>query len=177
MILHRSIIAACLTILAAFGCNQSTQRSSGASEGKRTSDYDLAIQSGIRGQSCLGQFNRLFPGSVNIISYHDGVIGPTSWTSSIGLHGRYVFKMHVPIDIKNRTNAVPSGAPTFYLYEFAQITFESNGQTSIQIRDQKKFSNEIWAQIVAANGDFNSLGWSLKTNNAVDGFESAWRRF
>lgn len=143
-----------------------------------TNSYNAAIESGVRGQSFPGQFNRLFPGARNVISYYTGVVGPSTWTSSIGLHDRYVFRMHLSVQFDEpRTNILSYGAPTFYLYELPKITVKPNENPYITINQIANFSADSWALLLKAKGDFRVLGIALQTNNPVEGFEPNWRAF
>jgi len=143
-----------------------------------SSNYDAAIQSGIHGNSYPAEFNKLFPGDQNIISYYTGGAGAPAWTSSAGLYGRYVFRMHLSIALdRSRTNIISYGPPTFYLYELPKITFSSNSNPYIQINQITTFSTQTWAQLLEAKGDFTVLGIVLKTNEPVKGFKDNWNRF
>jgi hypothetical protein len=140
-------------------------------------NYNLAIQSGVHGSSYCGEFNRLFPGAQNLISYYSGAVGPSSWSSAAGLYGRYVLKMVLAIQLDAaRTNIVSTGSPTFYLYEFEKVTFRADGAPIIEGRQMTTFSADGWRHLVEAKGDFGSLGIMLETNKPVQGFEDAWRR-
>jgi hypothetical protein len=139
-------------------------------------DYDAAIQSGVSGQSYPGQFNKLFPGAKNTISYYTGVVGPSSWTSSIGLHGRYVFAMNLSIAFdKTRTKIVSYGSPTFYLYEIPKIDQKPNENPYLHVNQMTTFSGDSWDRLVKAKGALSILGITLKTNKPVEGFEAYWR--
>jgi hypothetical protein len=140
------------------------------------SKYDAAIQSGVRGTSYPGQFNRLFPGANNVISYYTGIIGPSTWTSSIGLYGRYVLSLHLSIEFDDsRTKIVSYGPPTFVLDEYPKIDMKPNENPYIHINRITTFSEDSWARLVDAKGDFRVLGLTLETNNPVEGFEANWR--
>jgi hypothetical protein len=145
---------------------------------KLKSGYDQAIQSRIDRTLHPGEFNRMFPGSDNGISYYTGLVGPSSWTSQIGLHDRYVFKMNHPIEMNSaKTAIVATGEPTFYLYELTKIALKPNGTFGVTINQMRTFSAHDWRRLVAAKGDFGVLGIVLNTNNPVANFEAAWRKF
>ena len=140
------------------------------------SNYDGTVKSAINGSSYPGEFNRLFPGADNRISYYTGAVGPTAWTSSIGLFRRYILKMHLSITLDNaRTTVISNGPPTFYLYELPQITRAKNGNPYIAINQLATFSADGWEQLMESKGDFRVLGFNLETNKPVDGFEDNWR--
>jgi len=142
--------------------------------------YDMAVNSAISGKGYAGEFNRLFPGSNNTISYYDGTVGTTRWTSSIGLHGRYVLCITFLITLDSeRTKVVSEGTPEFYFYELPQITDLGEGRYDIQINQfpRETLSLQTWKKLVSANGNFADVGIVLEINNLVANFESAWRKF
>jgi hypothetical protein len=127
-------------------------------------NHDLAIKSGIDGESYPGEFNR--------------ELGPTSWVSTVGLYGRYVLRMQVPIELNHKRDKIVSvGTPKFYLYEFTNIAPRGNDAYSIETRQMDTFSADKWHRLVAAKGDFGALGMLLETNKPLGGFESAFRTF
>jgi hypothetical protein len=143
-------------------------------------NYNIALQSGIHGQLYPGQFNRLFPQADNVISYYSGEAGQPRWTSSVGEFGRYVFRMTVLVDFDAaRTNIVSTGKPSFYLYEILSIGTTPNGRPYLNINQLTKdpLSSSSWRHLLESKGDFSVLGFSLKTNAPVSGFESFWRSF
>lgn len=153
--------------------NVSPQFQTGISE-----NYEKAIQSGVQGPSYPEQFNKLYPGTQNIISYYTGKAGPPSWTSSIGLYGRYVLKVHLSIQLdKERTNILSYGVPTFYLYELPKITLRTNASPYIQLNQITTFSTETWSRLLEAKGDLQISGFNLETNKPVQGFDANWRTF
>jgi hypothetical protein len=142
------------------------------------SSFDAAIQSGVRGHFCPGEFNRLFPDAFNTISYYNGLAGKPNWYSKAGLHRRYVLKMEVEIELDSaRTDIRSTGLPRLYLYEFTNISFRSNGAPRIQGQQLATLSSDDWRRLVDAHGDFRGLGITLETNKPVEGFEEAWTKF
>jgi hypothetical protein len=141
-------------------------------------NYDMAIQSGLQGNSIPGQFNRLFPNAVNGISYYTGEIGSSKWYSKTGLYGRYVVRMFCEIKLdKARTNIISMGPPGFDMGELTKITLNPNGSTSIQTRPVAPISLDTWQRLVDAKGNFQAVGIILKTNQPVENFEAVWRKF
>jgi hypothetical protein len=164
-------------LLLLFGCKRSVE-SLNTPLIKTMNNYDLAIQSGVRGSMYPREFNRLFPNAINVISYYTGEIGPPTWTSSIGLYNRYVFKLRLSIELDSaRTNIISTGPPTFYLYEIPKIDVRPNAEPYIHLQQLGEFSADAWRRLVEANGDFSALGVVLQTNNPVQDFEDNWRRF
>jgi hypothetical protein len=164
-----SFVCACLLLIGACACKKRG--------GSPMDDYKLAVISALNGNGYPAEFNRLYPGASNIISYFTGAIGQPAWTSSIGLHDRYVLKMHHIIEFgKARTNIVSSGSPMFYLYEVPSITPRTNGGFNYQMRDIATFGLNGWRRLVESKGDFSILGITLETNKPVEHFQEAWSK-
>ena len=89
-----SVIVAILTLS---GCGSNSLPVSQKEIDKAKSNYDTAVKSGVNGDLYPGQFNRLFPGAANGISYNLVGAGPRSGWSKAPLHGRYILQMIVPI--------------------------------------------------------------------------------
>jgi hypothetical protein len=142
--------------------------------------YDMIIASEIDGSGHAAEFNHMFPKAKNTISYFNGEAGPSKWTSSIGLYGRYVLAMTFPIVLdSNKVKVVSEGAPEFFLYELAEITDEGGGRYYLHANQlpTDSVTLEKWQTLVATKGNFSAAGISLVTNNPVSNFESAWRTF
>jgi hypothetical protein len=141
-------------------------------------NYNMAVQTGIRGHSYPGQFNELFPDAVNGISYFTGVIGTPKWYSKAGLYRRYVLRMFVDIELDtNRTTIISNGLPSGDLCELTSITVRTNGSLGIGINQVAKLTSENWIRLFESHGDFRVLGITLETNKPVEGFDAAWKRF
>ncbi len=178
MIIRILSTALTLALLVLVSCKKTTEPVDKASSETTVDGYDLAIQSGVRGSLYPREFNRFFPNAINVISYYTGEVGQPAWTSAIGLHNRYVFKLHLTIELDSaRTNIVSTGPPAFYLYEFTKIDFRTNAEPYIHLKQLGEFSADAWRRFVEANCDFSALGIALETNNPVQGFEDTWRRF
>jgi hypothetical protein len=140
--------------------------------------YDAAIQAGIRGRSYPGEFNKLFPGAFNGISYYSGLVGTPSWYGRAGLCQRYVLKMQLDVHLDSaRVNITSTGRPSFYLYEFRSVTFLPSGAPKVQGQQLATLSADDWRRLFDADGDFRVLGITLKTNEPVEGFAAALDQF
>ena len=160
----------CFSLLPLIGCDKALDETSIKST---TKNYDVAIESGVRGQFYPRDFNRLFPGAMNIISYYTGEVGPSKWVSKASLYGKYVLMMVASIEFdRARTNILSMGQPDFSLVELSKITpnKDPTRQPSVQTGTLARFSADSWHRLVETKGDFSALGIALETNRPVEGF-------
>src|SRR5712692_11939572 len=131
-----SLIAAPAAVLLMIGCSQRASKPMTITEYLRTpasiavlkTNYESAVQSGLRDLAPPREFNQLFPTAKNGISYFTGSYGPPTWRSEVGLHGRYVLKMGAGIKLNTARNKIISIKRTDYdLWEFRKITVRTNG--------------------------------------------------
>ena len=175
----------CAGLLSLLSCNGTNKPASNLPPGfdeasirAAQQKYNAAIQSGIHGISYPGQFNRLFPGASNGISYYTGVVGKPKWYSKIGLNRRYVLRLFVDIELDGaRTNIVSTGPPSGDLCELTSITPHPSGAMSIAAGKGWKLTSDDWKRLFEAHGDFGVLGITLETNKPVEGFDAAWWKF
>jgi hypothetical protein len=145
-----------------------------------TRNKEMAIQSGVRDWPYPREFNRMFSHAINGISYYTGGIGESKWYSKIGLYGRYVLTMAVPIKLDDaRTNIVFMGNPEIIsLTEVLSSRLNANGSRSYSVNRVATLSPDDWHRLTEANGDFNVLNIKIETNKPpVEGFDDAWPKF
>jgi hypothetical protein len=115
------------------------------------------------------EFNSLFSGGQSLVSE-----GPDGWIygAEVGLYGRYILKARVGLSVNTNTSAViGSRSPELFLSEVTRITeHPSGGMEALFNPQQFIFSGEKWKQLVAAQGDFNAIGYSLVTNAPLTNF-------
>jgi len=143
-------------------------------------NYDLTIRSGIRDWPYPRDFNRMFAGTFNSISYYTGVVGDPRWNSNIGLYGKYRLRVILPIKLNDaRTSIVSMGAPVdISLDEFGSPILNGNGRRAYPMKRIASLSTNDWTRLVGANGNFGVLNIKLETNGPpVEGFEDIWPRF
>lgn len=143
-------------------------------------DYDnmsKAIENGIRTMTWAKDFDKTFTGSEHYISYYMGGGGPRTWTSIVGLDGRYILEMELPIDLDaSGIQVTPKETPTFVLSEVRSITLLPDGRKHVK-NDPKgivRFGPPEWAKLIAAHGDLSAIGVVVKTGSPLDGFEKPW---
>jgi hypothetical protein len=145
-----------------------------------TRNREMAIQSGVRDWPYPREFNRMFPHAINGISYYTGGIGESKWYSKIGLYGRYVLIMAVPIKLDDaRTNIVFMGNPEIIsLGEVLGSKLNANGSRSYSVNRIALLSSNDWRRLTEANGNFDVLNIKIETNKPpVEGFNEAWPSF
>jgi hypothetical protein len=135
-----------------------------------------AVASGRASIPRVAEFDRLFPGSIHFISYFTGTHGPPMWNSKIGLHGRYVLSMQMPIKFNLLRNRVTSfGEPKFYLQEVSEIQPSDNGVLAVRYQASQEFSLREWQALVRSGGDLHVIDPALRTESPVPLFDTYWR--
>ncbi len=141
-----------------------------------------AMRNGVKDIDVAQDFNRLFPGAEQFISYYQGNLGmgyaePT-WTSHVGLYGRYTFKAKFDIEL-DWTRRFPRrmGASKFYLQEISNITRQPDGDIdTISYTNSRSFGDHEWKLLKEANGDFSAIGYSMNRDQPLKGFDEAWSK-
>jgi len=136
-----------------------------------------AIENGTRTLSWARDFDRTFPGSEHHISYYMGGAGPRTWRSAVGIDGRYILRMDLPIDLDASGTQVSSQeTPIFELSEVREILPLPDGGKEIT-KDPDgfvTFGPPEWAKLVAAHGDLSAIGVTVKAGPPLPGFEKPW---
>ena len=151
-----------------------------AQVGRLKADYQAALNDATNSIPYAVEFARLFPGAMNGISYYTGAVGDPRWFSKIGLHGRYLLRIILPIKLSaDRRSIVSMGDPLIIdLTELSTPILNANGTRTFSVRRVAQLSPEDWKRLTAANGDFTALGIRLETNGPpVEGFDEAWGKF
>ena len=122
------------------------------------------------------QFHALFPQTYENLSHYTGSFGDPVWTSKIGLHGRYILSLQVPLMLNwTRTDVRSYGRPRFQLVEVTRIYVRNSGQLTIDYGVSRHFGAYEWKEIVNLEGDISALGIMIKKNQAIRGFQKHWR--
>jgi len=154
--LHRfSVVMAALFL---FGCSDLADR------------HRQAVQSGRRLQ-VIQEIDRLFPDKTQHFIGHTG--GVFRWNSEVLLHDRYVLTMQAIIEVNPSFTEVQRfiEEPKFYLVEIGTIRKTPSGQWNTIGVSQEIFGIHKWNMLVAANGDFRSIGIELKKNQPIVNFD------
>lgn len=144
-----------------------------------SSSYAKAIDSGQRDIPTIKQFCTLFPQSTHLIMYYNGQNGTPTWTSKVGLYGRYllVVRMDIQFD-SSRERIVGSGQPHFFLSEIEKIDENpaQNSEVTTPGAVYLEFGPEQWNNVVNSKGALEQLGVKIQQDHPVDSFEKWWRR-
>ncbi len=139
----------------------------------RAAAYDKAIESGKTSIPFITEMCRFYPSTRNSISYYTGEHATPTWTSKVGLHGRYVLVVQMEFKMDgSRQKVISWSDPTFYLYEVDRIVKDSNSLVPGNL--SLKFGLKEWNRVANNNGDLGSLGVTLKKDRPVTGFEGYW---
>jgi hypothetical protein len=155
-------------------------------------DYDAALASATNTIPYAKQFLTLFPNSsTNVIvdevgfSYYTGVVGPRRFRMHAWLFQRYDLQMLLSVRLdETGRKVIGFEKPEFNIRELANLSTNtktgvdpsgarvSSTQWSIRYKgNQHHFGAKEWKKIVAANGDFSAIGYTIKTNVPVTRFQ------
>jgi hypothetical protein len=138
--------------------------------------YEKAIQSGRKEIPAAGQFEELYGKTYHFISYYDGNYGKPTWNSKVGLFGRYILGMHVPVAFDHSgTQVIPQGEPKFYVWELKSIVPGKAGTfETLTGDDNLEFSTKEWNKVVEAKGDLRVLGLKMKKDQPLEHFDESF---
>jgi hypothetical protein len=127
----------------------------------------------VAGVSSVTEFHRLFPGARGTVAYSANA--RSAWTSSVGLHGRYIFGLSVAVEHDRGWKTISGGEPIFTLFEIESVQTDSSGRVRVAYTGfQKSFGREDWARLKEGNGDFSAIGIKLTTESPVARFAEAF---
>ena len=139
--------------------------------------YEEAISSAKESVPAVREFTDLFPESIHLITYYNGRMGKPTWTSTVGLHGRYVLHMQFQVKFNRAGTRIESyTSPQFYLEEVESLSIDKMSESITPGEIDMSFGTVDWDKIVKAKGDLSALGISVKKAQPVPGFEEFWRR-
>jgi hypothetical protein len=121
----------------------------------------------------VADFVRLFPDCTVSYVYFGGNKYP-GFNATVVLKDRYVLRMLVPVTISySEKKVINYGEPDFYLHEAKQV---QEREISYDARGQLIFGLTEWQKIVANNGDFEAIGYTMKTDMPVPGLKELIRQ-
>ena len=141
--------------------------------------HHAAMRNGPREIEPVGQFVSVFPTARHTITHYTGQMGPSAWTSEVGIHGRYVLTIHVDIEFDwTRRHIRSHSEPRYYLQEITSVTGPPGGPYRIgrEPSTDRKFGREEWERLYLAGGDLSVLGVNVVTDRPVANFGEAWDR-
>lgn len=142
-------------------------------------NYGAAVRSGKADVPLIRDFVAMFPRSVHEITHYSGQMGNPSWRAAVGVYGRYVISLEVPITLdSSRTRILSTGQPVFSINEVDAIQYDpSSGSESITPgRVNMNFGQVQWDELVKHGGDLSVLGIDVVKNRPVKGFDEYWHR-
>jgi hypothetical protein len=121
----------------------------------------------------LIDFRRLFPGAKEKMSYFAANDEP-GFDVEVYLYNRYQLTMKLPVNFDvSQTRVVGFGEPAFYLNEVSKVHITEGRAIGMSFDPSGalKFGPGKWRVLVENNGDFNAIGYSMKTNSPIADFE------
>lgn len=139
--------------------------------------YRMVLHDGLHVIPYVREFGELYPDSQYHISYFTGQFGKTTWISKVGLYGRYILTMEVPIEPNFwRTGIEEYGSPHFILLEVESVIMEGKSVRGYNAgKTQKHFGENEWQAIVDRGGDIGALGIPVTRDRPLEGFDRCWR--
>jgi len=117
----------------------------------------------------LSDFLRLFPSAQVNYRYFTRTDEP-GFDVSVDLYEHYEFGMQLPaLFDSSRRKVIGYGEPKFYILEVAA---QEGRLTSYVLGRERHFGSAEWRQIVESGGNFETIGYSMITNQPVPGFKS-----
>lgn len=140
------------------------------------SGYERVLADGRKKIQPVREFQQIFPQGVHTITYFTGEIGDPNWNAKVGLYGRYVLTMKIPLTLSPIWRHIVShGEPAFYLTEVDHIEQHGLSVVTYYGRLQLSFRTDEWKRVVNSNGDIRVLHSEIRVDQPVDGFVKAWR--
>src|SRR5438132_4808464 len=124
----------------------------------------IALSSARKRVPYAAAFCRLYPDSVAWFSYYANPYYSPVLNLKVGLYGRYVLSMHIPVDLDwSRTSVKSFGTPTFYLEHLEWVSPSADnppGGVAVYGGSDTRleFNEEKWQMIVEHDGDLSCLG-------------------
>jgi hypothetical protein len=135
----------------------------------------LALKDAERSIIYVQQFKSLYPEATHGFSYYTGEYGSPMWYSKVGLYGRYILTMHIPVKFnKTRTSIVDYGEPLFYLEGVNRITTVEGDRIMVAHDFLLEFGKEKWEPLLKSKGDISVLDEKIQKDNSVPRFEEYW---
>src|SRR5262249_54994059 len=127
----------------------------------------------------VGQFVELFPDARHNISHYTGQMGPSQWSSEIGIHERYVLTVYLDVELDWSRHHIRSyGQPKYVLCEIISVTGPAGGpyRAGYEPSSERRFGAEEWRKLYESRGDLRVLGIEPVTDQPVPNFNKALLR-
>jgi hypothetical protein len=153
------VILCALLMLNVLGCREFWSQVSGTTDVK-------ALDAVRPTAPYVSDFVRLFPNAE--LKYTD-LSGGLGFDLTVDLYQHYELGLQLPVRFDfARSNVIGYAEPRFHLYEIARQ--EGRGR-SYNPAGGLDFGSAEWKKIVESGGDFGAIGYVMKTNQPVKGFE------
>jgi hypothetical protein len=135
------------------------------------------VKNGESSIDLVRQFSTLIPSAIAGVGRYEGIGSKLKWRSVGGLHERYVVKMYFPVSVNWVTGSIQKSGPArFMIFEVESVEHRPDGLRVVSYtRNQRSFGEVEWAQVVAANGDWSAIGFSMTKNDPIKRFDQALR--
>ena len=139
-------------------------------------DYKATVRDGIKTVPHVQEIKQLFPNAPTdhfITNYGFDKDKPKKWNTEVFFAGRYEFTYQVDVIVDYNNNSIGKivGVPHFFLAEVTVVSSNSPDTASGAYGADYKFTENDWEKVVAAKGDFTTIGIQLSTNSPVPLFE------
>ena len=131
-----------------------------------------AVEKGKKTVESASSLHALYPKARSSIENYLGE--DSTWVAEVGLHGRYILSMAVPIRLDdNHENIVWSGEPSYTLVEVDRIEVDESGRAKVHFRSksQLRFGPKLWMTLAEKRGDLTALGIAVRTTEPIQEFE------
>jgi hypothetical protein len=136
--------------------------------------YEEAVRNGRSDLAFVRSFAEVYPRAEEFIIHYGSSDGTTKWDSKVGLHGRYILTMQMPIRIQeNFTHSVQTGDPAFHLVEVESFERLPTGASHCSYRNESErhFGLPAWSKLREAGGDLGALGMEVDRTHPVQGID------
>lgn len=158
----KATILTFLPIIFLMGCGSSSME-----------DYKETVHNGISTVPHVQEIQRLFPKEATdhfITHYGFDKSKPVTWNTEVFFGGRYVltYQVDVIVDYERKLVSKTVSPPKFAWREATNISTHPIGA---DFGAGDFFGEAEWSKVLAAKGDFTTIGWMVKTNMPVPNFE------
>jgi hypothetical protein len=120
------------------------------------------------------EFVDLFPGAEHQITNFTGDNGQEIWTSTVGLNGRYILSVQVPIRLDWSRRHVTDSGPADYTFQEIE-SVQAADVVHITTKEYRRFGPAEWKKLYRSHGDLRALGIEVITDRPIAHFDRACR--
>ena len=133
--------------------------------------YESIVKSGFAQIPEALEIEKQYGEAQHAVSFHGSESLGHTWSTTVYLEGRYKLLMQVDVKLDPNRQRIQGviGSPTFYLNEIKRTVLVDGERRRASYGRQTIFGRKEWKQIMADDGDFRSLGWTLKKGQPIEG--------